>query len=46
MANQGGRENTQANNNRKPGQPATFGERVKDALQAAADFLKGLTGRK
>ena len=45
MANQGGR-NTQANNNRKPGQPATFGERVKDALQAAADFLKGLTGRR
>ena len=46
MANQGGRENTQANNNRKPGQPATFGERVKGAIQAAVGFLKGLVGRR
>jgi hypothetical protein len=46
MANQSGRKNTQANNNQKPSWPATYGKRVKGAFQAAADFLKGLVGRK
>jgi hypothetical protein len=46
MANQGGRKNTQADNNRKPSRPATYGERLKSAIQAAVGFLKGLVGRK
>jgi hypothetical protein len=46
MTNQSGRKGTQANNNQKPSQPASFGERVKGAIQTAADFLKRLVGRK
>ena len=46
MANQGGTKNTQANNNRKPSRPATYGERVKGAIQSAVGFLKGLVGRR
>ena len=45
MSDQSGRKSAQASNNRKPG-PATYGERIKGAIQAAADFLKGLVGRK
>ncbi len=46
MANQGGRKNTQANNNRQPSRPATYGERVKGAIRSAVSLLKGLVGRK
>ena len=44
MSDQRSRKGNQANNNRK--QPATYGERIKDAIQAAAGFVKGLVGRK
>ena len=46
MTDQSGRKSTQANNNQKPNQLATYGERVKGIIQAAVDFLKRMVGRK